>query len=82
MAKLIRANDKGATKKNARDILMEVIGTFLANREGGEVDRLREGILITTDDGDVVVKIILKKEEIEYTEEDILDTYLPDEDEQ
>lgn len=78
MAKLIKATDK-TTSKNAREVLQEAIGTFLANREGGEVDRLREGILISTDDGDVVVKVILKKEEIEYTEEDILDTYLPDE---
>ncbi len=79
MAKLIKANDKGTGKRNAREELQQVIGIFLANREGGEVDRLREGILITTDDGDVVIKVILKKEEIEYTEEDVLDTYLPDE---
>lgn len=81
MAKLIKATDKGATKRNAREELQQVIGTFLANREGGEIDRLREGILISTDDGDIVVKVILKKEEIEYTEEDILDTYHPEEEE-
>ena len=78
MAKLIKATDKKGAK-NSREILQEVIGTFLANREGGEIDRLREGILVATDDGDIVVKVILKKEEIEYMEEDILDTYFPDE---
>ena len=78
MARLVKANTKGANK-NAREELQQVIGVFLANREGGEVDRLREGILVATDDGDIVVKVILKKEEIEYMEEDILDTYYPDE---
>ena len=78
MAKLIKATDKKGAK-NSREILQEVIGTFLANREGGEIDRLREGILVATDDGDIVVKVILKKEEIEYMEEDILDTYFPEE---
>ena len=78
MARLIKATDK-TTKRNAREVLQQEIGIFLANREGGEIDRLREGILISTDDGDVVVKVILKKEEIEYMEEDILDTYFPEE---
>ena len=78
MARLVKATDKKGTK-NAREVLQEVIGVFLANREGGEIDRLREGILVATDDGDIVVKVILKKEEIEYMEEDILDTYYPDE---
>ena len=78
MARLIKSTDrKGA--KNAREVLQQEIGIFLANREGAEIDRLREGILLGTDDGDVVIKVILKKEEIEYMEEDILDTYLPDE---
>lgn len=80
MARLIKATDKGA-KRNARETMQEVIGTFLANREGGEIDRLREGILLSTEDGDVVIKVILKKEEVEYMEEDILDTYYPDEEE-
>lgn len=80
MAKLVKATDKRAAK-NAREVLQEVIGTFLANREGGEIDRLREGILLATEDGDVIIKVILKKEEIEYMEEDILDTYYPDEQE-
>ena len=80
MAKLVKATDKRAAK-NAREVLQEVIGTFLANREGGEIDRLREGILLATEDGDVIIKVILKKEEIEYMEEDILDTYFPDEQE-
>ena len=80
MARLVKASDKGA-KRNAREEMQEVIGTFLANREGGEIDRLREGILLATDDGDLVIKVILKKEEVEYMEEDILDTYLPDEEE-
>lgn len=80
MARLIKASDQ-KRKRNAREVMQEVIGTFLANREGGEVDRLREGILIGSDDGDLVIKVILKKEEIEYMEEDILDTYYPDEEE-
>lgn len=79
MAKLITNTETGATKRNARDVLNKVLGELLANREGEEIHRLREGILLETEDGDVVVKVILKKEEIEYTEEDILDTYLPDE---
>lgn len=79
MAKLITNTETGATKRNARDVLNKVLGELLANREGKEIHRLREGILLETEDGDVVVKVILKKEEIEYTEEDILDTYLPDE---
>ena len=78
MARLVKANTKGVNK-NAREELQQVIGVFLANREGGEIDRLREGILVATDDGDIVIKVILKKEEIEYMEEDILDTYFPDE---
>ena len=80
MARLIKASDQ-KRKRNAREVMQEVIGTFLANREGGEVDRLREGILIGSEDGDLVIKVILKKEEIEYMEEDILDTYYPDEEE-
>ena len=78
MARLIKSTD-GKVTKNAREVLQQEIGLFLANREGTEIDRLREGILLGTDDGDVVIKVILKKEEIEYMEEDILDTYLPDE---
>ena len=78
MAKLIRANDK-RTARNSREIMQEVIGTFLANREGEDVVRLREGIVIETEEGDLTIKVILKKEEIEYMEEDIMDTYFPDE---
>ena len=78
MARLVKANTKGG-KRNAREELQQVIGVFLANKEGAEIDRLREGILVATDDGDIVIKVILKKEEIEYMEEDILDTYFPDE---
>lgn len=78
MAKLIRANDK-RTARNSREVMQEVIGTFLANREGEDVIRLREGIVIETEEGDLTIKVILKKEEIEYMEEDIMDTYFPDE---
>ena len=78
MAKLINATDQ-KTSANAREVLQKEIGALLANRQGMEVHRLREGILFESEEGDVVIKVILKKDEIEYTEEDILDTYSPDE---
>ncbi len=78
MAKLVNSTE-GKKAANARTELQQQIGEFLANREGGPIDRLRDGILVVTDDGDVVVKVILKKTEIEFTEEDVLETYLPDE---
>lgn len=77
MAKLINTTT-GATTRNAREVIQKDIGTLIANMEGTEIHRLREGILIDTPDGDLVIKVILKKEEIEYMEEDILDTYEPD----
>lgn len=77
MARLIKSSEKSATT-NARGVIQKVLGELLANREGQEIHRLREGILVSTDEGDLVIKVILKKEEIEYTEEDILDTFMPD----
>lgn len=77
MARLIKSSEKSATT-NARSVIQKVLGELLANREGQEIHRLREGILVSTDEGDLVIKVILKKEEIEYTEEDILDTFMPD----
>ena len=78
MAKMVNSEDKKKVT-NARQELQELIGVFLANKEGTPIDRLRDGILVVTDDGDVVVKVILKKTEIEFSEEDILETYHPDE---
>lgn len=76
MAKMVNSE---STKKvmNAREEMQQLIGNFLANKEGTQIDRLRDGILVVTDDGDVVVKVILKKAEIEFTEEDVLETYDP-----
>lgn len=76
MAKKISAAE--ATKKvTERDKVQTLIGNFLADSRGEAVDRLREGILIATDEGDIIVKVIAKKEEIEFTEEDVLETYEP-----
>lgn len=77
MAKIVSSEEGKKKTMNAREEMQNLIGVFLANREGGPVDRLRDGILIVTDDGDVVIKVILKKAEIEFTEEDILETYHP-----
>lgn len=70
-----------SVKVTERDKIMADVGKFLANREGIEIDRLKEGILLTTEDGDVVVKVIAKKDEIQYTDDDVLETYVPDESE-
>ena len=70
-----------SVKVTERDKIMADVGKFLANREGIEIDRLKEGILLTTEDGDVVVKVIAKKNEIQYTDDDVLETYVPDESE-
>lgn len=75
-------------KGNARKQIQQVIGEVFAAKTGDDIYRLRDGILIETEEGDVVIKVILKKEEIEFSMDDVLDTYtaagqeLPDEDEE
>lgn len=65
----------GKLKGNARRQIQQVIGEVFAAQTGEDIYRIRDGILIETEEGDVVVKVILKKEEIEFTVDDILDTY-------
>ena len=78
MAKKLTGAEAKVKKVTERDKIQTAVGNFIANREGVEIDRLREGILISTSDGDVVIKVIAKKEEIQYTEDDVLETYVPD----
>lgn len=75
----------GKLKGNARKQIQQVIGEVFAAKTGDDIYRLRDGILIETEEGDVVIKVILKKDEIEFSMDDVLDTYtaagqeLPDE---
>lgn len=74
MAKKLGKNEKVAT---VRDNLNTEIGTYFADKFGYEIDRIKEGILLTIDGQDVVIKVIQKKDEVQYDENDVLETYRP-----
>lgn len=65
----------GKLKGNARKVIQETIGAVFAEQLEEDIYRLRDGILIETEEGDVVIKVVLKKEEIEFSLDDVLDTY-------
>lgn len=62
-------------KGDVRKQIHAQIGAMFAEQMGEDIYRTSEGIIIETAEGDVVVKAVLKKEEIVFTLDDVLDTY-------
>lgn len=62
-------------KGDVRKQIHAQIGAMFAEQMGEDIYRTSEGIIIETAEGDVVIKAVLKKEEVVFTLDDVLDTY-------